>query len=173
MATVVFIGGGYVSAADEISNIGKANYYDVVDRLAKQGKYTATFTRSNGETNLMVGDVPWVVGREQPNNVKYYYYNQSEKLWGEGGSVYASSAIITTSSTIYHASHDIKRADGTIFFSAPVRPIAEIVEVGLQEVPKTMKAQMVDGGILSVALIVLGSLLVVGLVVRLVRLFSR
>jgi len=82
-----------------------------------------------------------------------------------------NSAYALGDNTIFYSRNDILDESGNVFFSPPKMIISEMANP--QTLPQMIMKTLVDGGILSLALVILGIWLAVGLVKRLAYLFLR
>lgn len=117
-----------------------------------------------GNTLVVQYSTP-IVQYNRNTNGKYNYWRIINGSNGYGWAE-VDKVVYSTQNIYMNVSGD------EIFFRVPSPYVMDGL-VAVEELPQTMKAQLVDGGLLSVALKVLAILLGVSLVVRWVYLFVR
>lgn len=95
--------------------------------------------------------------------------------WTQKGLFTSSYSASGNVNEVYHSTLPLysSSTSNQPFFAPPPPPYLVAEKEGLKMIPQTMKQTMVDGGVLSVALMVFAILLGVGLVPRLLYSFSR
>lgn len=169
IAVGVFFGGGFANAESYTNWDSVKQQYPNYVIVKKVNQETVYIFAGDNISSVIIKDGRVTV-RGGSNHV-YGFVNQKP---GSSNPIVISpfpAAPFQFSEPLEIISHTVYAEIDDENFTVPI-PKTPVI-IALEDLPKTLQKQMVDGGILLVALTVFGSLLVVGLVVRLVRLFSR
>lgn len=150
---------GHHALIYESNRFGPTTYNVVVDEN-KNGLYTLI----EAGNYIIAGDNVTF----SRDDIRVWEYDTTGELTKYG--VYSGSVLGKDSNLFnIHSNNAIPLENNTGFFFQEMTTL----EKNLPKITEKMKMTLVDGGLLSVGLIILGSLLGVGLVRRLVLLFSR